>query len=318
MAGKAQKLQESPKWYANQNLQRVGALALAALLIFGIVSFINRPKTRGGEIGPLSSSCRKVPQFAKDSGISNAAFDTSRRGIQGLVLYDVNTPDKIMQAPSWTDAGNLGPLAFDSNGTIYVAPVPNINTLTNPPAKQNTIYQVDPQSGVLSEFYALQNVPLPNQTNPYGIISLAFDCETGVLYASTVSGSTADKTNGSIVAIDVTSKQEIGRLHGIDALSVGLFTDHRGAHLYYGLANRSEVWRVGLTKTGSFAGKPQKVLSYDQFNELKPRKLVFLDNKTMQLHTTEFRYNLVASTEYRQENINFTYSEAKDTWSRQR
>jgi len=291
----------------------VGVLALVGYLLFG------RPHIRGGPVGPLSTSCRQTPAFAKANNVPNAVFDTSKRGFPGLVLYDANDPNKAFQMPSWKTAGNLGPLAVGDHGFLFVAPVPNINTLINPPTKQNTIYQVDPQSGDMSEYYSLPHVPLPDQTNPYGILSLAFDCQTNVLYASTISGSRADKPKGAIVAIDTSSRdspKEIARLENVDVLSLGIFRDKGGARLYYGLANRSEVWRIGLSGDGTFAGKAQKVFDYDQFNELKPRKLVFDDAKTLKIHTTEFRYNLIASTEFRQDIITYTYNASNDTWSR--
>ncbi len=301
--------------------KRIGVLVAIVVSAVAVYWLSNRPHIRLGAVGPLQTSCRKVPAFAAGAGITTPAFDTSQKDRTGLVMYNVQHPEKAYQLPSWTSGGNLGPQAIDDSGNIYVAPVPNINTLLNPPNKQNTIYKVDSATGVMSEFYSLQRVPTPGQTNPYGILSLAFDCETHVLYASTISGSTATVTKGAIIAIDTGSqaspdKREISRITGIDALSVGLFRDAKGAELYYGMANHSRVWRVGLTSKGAFVGSPAQVFSYDQFDELKPRKLDFTDAQTLQVHTTEFRYNLIASTEFRQEIITYKYAAEHNSWER--
>lgn len=296
--------------------KRIGLLLVAIGVILLVRAIMARPTTRSGPVGALSSSCQKLPGFASKAGITNAAFDTSRREIQGLVVYDADKPERFFQHPSWKAAGSLGPLANDEAGDVFVAPVPSINTLNNPPKQQNTIYKVDSQTGVMTNYYELENVPLPDQRNPYGIISLAYDCQTKVLYATSISGSNGQKTSGSITAINTESQQQIARLQGIDALSAGLFRDKDGAHLYYGLAGSSQVWRVGLSDDGRFSGKPRYVLGFDKFNELKPRKLVFRNPGSLQIDTTEFRYNLVASTEYRQEYIDYKYSTSNGTWQR--
>ena len=298
---------------------RLGLLLAAGVLAAGVFLFLSRPTVRGGAVGPLSTSCQELPEFVRQKDIKNAAFDTSRRGVDGLVMYDADNPQTYFQLPGWKQFGSLGPIATDEAGNIYTAPVPNINTLNNPPQEQNDIYVVDAASGEMSLYYTLQDVPLPDQKNPYGILSLAYDCETKVLYASTVSGSAEGQPRGSIIAIDTTVKQEIGRLSGVDAISAGLFRDERGAGLYFGMAGRSEVWRVGLAKDGKLVGRPQKAFGYDKFNELKPRKLVFSSTpqgQQLQIHTTEFRYNLIASTEFRQEYIDFRYDEDSDSWQK--
>jgi hypothetical protein len=297
-----------------ENAKRLAVLLVIAALVLVVHAALNRPHIRGGAVGPLQTSCKKVPSFATSAGITKPVFDTSQRGRTGLVVYDTDHPERVFQHPSWKAAGNLGPIAVDDTGNIYAAPVPNINTLANPADKQNTIYFVNTDTGVMSEYYSLKHVAMPNQTNPYGILSLAFDCETKVLYASTISGSTTSKTNGTIVAIDTKNKKEISRLSGVDALSIGLFRDSKGAELYYGLANHSQVWRVGLTSGGAIIGKPDLAFTYDPFDELKPRKLDFTDSQTLQVHTTEFRYNLVASTEFRQDIVAYTYDARANQW----
>lgn len=288
------------------------AVILAGVGLYVLLAW---PTIRKGTIGPVSGICQKLPAFASSQGIKNAAFDTSRRGQTGLVMYDADNPQKIFQADSWKSAGSLGPIAYDGQGDIYVAPVPNINTLNNPPDQQNTIYKVDAQTADMSPFYVIKDVPTPNQQNPYGILSLVYDCESQVMYASTISGSTEKQSKGAIVALDTKTGKEIARLKGVDALSIAIYRDDRGTELFYGSADKSQVWRVGVSKSGAFVGKPEYVLEYDKFNELKPRKLVFDDASSMQIHTTEFRYNLIASTEFRQQYITYKYDSANNHWT---
>lgn len=311
-----------PRPDRRQQLQAAAGLVVLLVAIAAGYHWLNRPQLRSGHDGPLGTSCQRVPSFAKSSGISAPVFDTSRRGVPGLVMYDANDKNKALQAPSWKEAGNLGPIASGDNGDLYVAPVPNINTLANPPDKQNTVYLLNPDDGILDPYTSLQGLAKPDQSNPYGLLSLAYDCESKVLYASSISGSRQNTPSGAIVALDTGNSsgqgpQEISRLKGYDVLSLGLFRDKRGAELYFGLANKSEVWRVGIGDDGSIQGKPQKLFDFDDYNELKPRKLIFNDANNLEIHTTEFRYNLVASTEFRQATIKYRYDKASDSWHRQ-
>ena len=123
-----------------------------------------------------TENCARPPRFAAQRGISRSLVSTSERFQSGLVLFPLNQDGsrrEALQLPSWTSAGRLGPFVATERGDIFVAPVPNVNTLSNPPERQNWIYRVDTDTGELKPFVEIPVEIIPSQQNPYGILGLA-------------------------------------------------------------------------------------------------------------------------------------------------
>ncbi len=267
--------------------------------------------------GGADGGCARPPTFALNRGIRMPLVSTSDRVRSGMVIFPMQ-PDGSrgppLQLPSWTRAGRLGPFVGDAEGNLYVAPVPNVNTLENPPEQQNWIYKVRTSDGELELFAKIPVVHPPSQQNPYGLLGLAYDCTLKVLYASTISGSTADKELGKIVALDTRSGRIISELPGVDAIGIGVGEQDGKQYLYFGRARSSEIAKVPLLSDGRFAALPvENVLRFDDFNVLRARK-IRLKAHVMTISTTEFYYNLVAQTEFEQPT--FLYELGKGHWNR--
>lgn len=262
---------------------------------------------------PPLVSCAAVPRFATKKGINKPLISTADRKRTGLVIYPVlsqNRLGKPLQLPSWKDAGRLGPFFSDENGNIFVAPVPNVNAMENPPESQNWIYKIDTNTGELSVFSKIQVDKLPSQTNPYGLLGLEYDCRRKIIYASTVSGSSYNQELGKIVAIEASSGKVVSEFKGIDAMGVGLGDDA----LYIGKTRTSEIFKINLDKNGHFASnKAEYVLRLEPFNINKARKIRILKD-IMTVHTTEFYYNLAGQTEFEQPV--FRYKLLNNTWQK--
>lgn len=279
-------------------------------LIF-ILLILNVSSTVLGE--PPFVSCASVPRFATKMGVKKPLISTADRKRTGLVMYPVLSPNRLgnpIRLPSWKNAGRLGPFFSDEKGNIFVAPVPNINALENPPESQNWIYKIDSDSGELNVFIKIPVDIIPSQTNPYGLLGLEYDCKRKIIYASTISGSSPETERGKIVAIEASSGKIISEFKNIDVMGIGLGDDS----LFVGKTRSSEIFKINLDKDGHFASnKAEYVIRLEPFNISKARKIRIL-NDIMTVHTTEFYYNLAGQTEFEQPV--FRYKLQNNSWQR--
>jgi hypothetical protein len=272
-----------------------------------------------------ANDCKRPPSFIKNVGFdpSRSVFSTSEKRIKGLALVETNTKGdtsnggrKIYQHPSWTTQGYMGPILLDPQGNCYVAPVPVINLIDNPISKQNIIYKIDSQTGEMAKFEELPLKDTLGIQNPYGILGFAYLCESNILYVSSVQGSTREKENGVIYAIDESGKI-IDKLDNIDAFGLGISFVNDSRKLYFGSARVPNIYQIRLSEEGKFIGKPTETTSIADFGprgDDKARKIRFDKNGNMEVYTLEFNYNLTAPTEKQENKLVFSWDEEKKTW----
>jgi outer membrane protein assembly factor BamB len=274
-----------------------------------------------------SNECKSQGAFIKSIGFNPArsAFSTSENRKMGLVLIQFNENGdttnggkKIYQHPSWKTAGWLGPILIDPQGNCFVGPIPVINLLDNPPAKQNTIYKVDANTGEMKMFMELPVAENISPTNPYGILAFAYLCESNTLYISTVQGSTRDTEKGFIYAVDATTGKIIDKISNIDAIGMGISYISGKRKLYFGSARTPDVNSVMLSKEGKFKGNPSLEFSISDFGprgDDKVRRIKF-DKTTgyMQIYAVEFNYNLTAPTEKQESVYSFAWNNDNQKW----
>jgi hypothetical protein len=274
-----------------------------------------------------NNDCRAQAPFIKKLGFdpSASALSTSEIRNMGLFLLQNNVVGdtshggkKMYQHPSWKKAGWLGPIQVDPQGNTFVAPVPHINLIDNPPYKQNIVYKVDAQAGEMNAFATLPAASMDSTDNPYGILGFAYLCESNTLYVSSVQGSTRAKEIGCIFALDASTGEIIDQLKNFDALGMGISYITGKRVLYVSSARNSNVYSTTLTKEGKFSSKPTLAFS---INDLGPRgddkvRRIKFDKKTgtMQLFALEFNFNLTAPTEKQQSLYNFSWSENEQKW----
>lgn len=274
-----------------------------------------------------SNDCKVQPAFIKSIGFNPAssAFSTSENRKMGLWLLQFNTNGdtsnggrKIYQHPSWKSAGWLGPIQIDPKGNCFVGPIPVINLIDNPPAKQNIIYKVDATSGEMKPFVELPVAENISPTNPYGILGFAYLCESNILYTSTVQGSTRDKENGFIYAIETSTGKIIDKLASVDALGIGISYIEGKRKLYFGSARTPEVFSIIIDKNGKFKGNPSLEISISDLGprgDDKARKIRFDKNGNMLIYAVAFNYNLTAPTEKQETLYSFSWNEEEKKWT---
>ncbi len=279
-----------------------------------------------GAIEYDANECKAQPTFIKQIGFNplQSALSTSEKRMMGLVLLQFNQKGdtsnggkKIYQHPSWKSAGWLGAIQLDPQGNCFVAPVPVINLIDNPPAKQNIIYKVDALSGEMKPFVEL---PLPDSissTNPYGILGFSYLCQTNTLFVSTVLGSTRQIEKGVIYAIDANDGKILDKIINTDAMGLGISYISEQRRLYFGSTRASEVYSININNKGKFEGKPSLEFSIANIGprgDDKVRRIKFDKAGNMQLAAVEFNYNLTAPTEKQESIYTFSWDDEQKKW----
>lgn len=296
-------------------------LALGAGLVWRHQSGLRaeaRIAQEAADTGPVGgvTGCRQLPAWLPIRGRSpQATLSTSDRRLQGLVLVDPQAGK--YRHPSWDDAGWLGPILIDGRGDVLVAPVPVINLIDNRPEQQNTLWRVDAVSEVMLPLLDLPAAAPPSPRNPYGLLGLAHDCETGSVYASSVAGSDHRFERGRIFQIDPAVPAVKSVRDGIDAIGLVVFRGTGGKRLYFGSARRPEVWSLPLSRDGAIGAEARLEFSLEDRGprgDDRARRIRIEADGSMLVHGIEFSFNLVAPTEKQETTYRLRYDHGADRW----
>ncbi len=301
----------------------VGTLLLATAVWLYNRYLAPAPTFAPGSLQPGTANyCRAMPPFALNQGFSQQSFfSTSERRIEGLILIDGSELRRgaTFQHPSWSAAGSLGPIQLDGSGNAYVAPVPTINVLDNSADRQNTIYRVDGANAEMKAFVTIPPVQAPDDSNPYGILGLSYDCDTRSLYATTVAGSTRLAEVGEIVRIDAANATGVvaDTFTGVDAIGLAAWNAGEGKRLLYGKARSSEIWSIALDGRGGFNGEPRlefTLAGLGPRGDDKARRIVIDSATQLTVYGIEFSYNLIAPSEKQQTAYTFALNASSGKW----
>jgi DNA-binding beta-propeller fold protein YncE len=275
------------------------------------------PEPRGDVV-----ACRTNPRFiaSMKEFSSRSFFSTSDRLLKGLVLVDGTTPTKQHQHPSWSSFGWLAGIHYDGQGNIFSVPAPRINVFDNKPDQQNRVFKVDTLTGEMKVLAVLPSAAPPSDQNPYGALGVAYDCETQLLYVSSISGSTRSKEVGRIFAIDPNTGAVKFTRENVDAIGLHLFRRDGEKRVYYGRARDPEIWSVAVDKNGAFKGDARLEISLEGMGprgDDRARRINFTPTNEMIVFGIEFSVNLVAPTEKQETQYRFKYDTKEKRWARQ-
>jgi hypothetical protein len=271
------------------------------------------------------NDCKAQPAFIKNIGFDTkrSAFSTSEKGQKGIALLQLNSPSdtfkggkRFYQHPSWTVAGSMGPILLDPQGNCFVAPVPVINLIDNPIPKQNILFKINSQTGIMDKFLELPVIDSLGVTNPYGIVGLAYLCESNTIYISTIQGSTRQQEKGIIYSVNQ-GGNIIDKIENTDAFGIGTAYVNDGRYIYYGSARTPDIYQISLTEEGKFNSKPTLAASLSNLGargDDKARKIRFDKTGKMEVFAIEFNYNLTAPTEKQETKFLFNWNEETKLW----
>ena len=242
------------------------------------------------------TGCRQLPVFTGQLELTDSAFfGTNVAGHTGLAIADP-AANSVLQDDTWDDAGNLGPYVLDGLGNVWTAPVPLTSLELNPPEQQNTIYRVDTNTAKMVKYVELLPARPPSEFNPFGIVGLAYDCETNSLYAASLMGSTPTEEVGRVFRVDLDENTATIVLEGVDVMGVGVADTTEGKRLYYGLARSGEVRSLPLDANGDTAGDSRLEFSLGTLaggNAIdRPQRITIDTDGNLEIKGVEFNYSL--------------------------
>ncbi len=276
------------------------------------------------------NECKRMPIFSTKIGfdLQRSAFSTSERKVKGLVFIEFSkdgdaNKNKIYQPDSWKQAGAMGPIIIDEEGNVFAAPVPMINTLDNPSNLQNILYKLDSRTGDMANYIALPDYPSAEfkaqpEQNPFGLLGLAYDCDTKTIYATSVKGSSRDEETGCVWAVRKSDKSIISTAKKIDAMGIGTTNINTEKRLFVGKTRNGEIISYPLNTDGSI--KTDSARLETSLEGLGPRgddrarKIRFNERNEMVIQGIEFYYNLIAPTEKQETVYVFRYNPNTQRW----
>lgn len=298
-------------------------LPLITFLLFGQMLL---PATAIAQLEGMGS-CAKPAPFVLKQGLSpqKIGWNTADRYVMGIYCFEVpmhqDSPIvKRYQHPSWQSAGFLGPMVIDESGNVYVAPAPKINNLYNDPVKQNIIYKIDAQTGEMKPLIDLPRGGAISDQNPYGIMGLAYDCEAGILYVTSVSGSDRDHVRGRIFSLRniQNSPAIVDTLENVDAFGITVARINGGQRIIWGDTRSSDVYSCKTDKSGHFIGETKLEFSIDGYGprgDDRVRKIKISNDGKLTLWGMSFYFNLTASGEKKDTMYTFRFNPDNMMWT---
>ena len=261
----------------------------------------------------VGASCATPPKFLGKLGLgNNASFEISDAH-RLVLLVPVPDSDAVSkyQNQSWSGAGLVGAFALDRNGNVYVAPSPRLGPGIKTAKSQNVIYKVDTNTGNLAPYVTLPDAGAPTPDNPFGIMGLAYDCDTNSLYVSSLAGATAENEAGHIYRVDLNLGAVAGRLDNVDALGLAVGSGAKGKVLYFGSARTPQLRAVNLEASGDFQGSPRDVGALTDTQ----RALRLSVSSPAELIVQTVEFNLANADTPQGSEIRFQYDPAADLWN---
>lgn len=270
--------------------------------------------------------CKGLPRYIAKMGLDprKAYLSTTERNLVGLALIESEQPGnpearilQVKQDKSWTNKGYLGAICTDQQGNSYILSAGKVNTLLNPFDKQNRVYKVDSQTGVMTTFVDLPMAVKPGPFNPFGVLGIFFDCSTNQLLVSTVAGSSEKKELGAVYKVDVKSKAITKLISEKDVYGLAVQI-HKGKRtLFVADIRTSTVYAAEVDGANNLLSELKKefsILGVGPRGDDKIRKIRFAKDGSMQLSTVLFYYNLTAPTDEQQSRLTYVFNSVSDRW----
>ena len=246
------------------------------------------------------SSCARHPQFLSQLNVTQpVTIDLSQQQFTGLAFLYGKNFSKVIHPKAWETFEHFSTYALDKQGNIFLAPMPFISIKQTTFNLQKNIYKLDSLTGKIFIFMHFDEV-LPSASNPYGIISLVYDCDDDTLWVSAIDESNYREEKGVIYHIDIKSKEVLQKIEGTDALTLRLLNSKNGKFLLLGSARKNALYGFKIEQQKIVSDSKIKLLELPSANE-RIRKIKITKENVLELQTIPFSYTLIAETSTNQE-----------------
>ncbi|WP_456412415.1 hypothetical protein [Thiolapillus sp.] len=265
----------------------------------------DREKPPGPGAFSPGADCARLPQFLGRLKIPQPVLiDLSQKRYTGIALHYGRNYEETLHPEVWEKYEHFGTYALNGQGDIYLSPTPFISVRPGTFELQKNIYKLDSKTGALSAFMHFDDVR-PSANNPYGVISLAYDCEDRTLWVSAIDETDYQNQKGVIYQVDPETKEIRQRIEGFDALTVLLLPTGSGKFLLAGSARDNALYAYAIAE-GMASSRPVKLLELPVAQE-RIRKIRIAGKNHLELQTIPFSYTLLAQSTTRDR----TYYDAK-------
>jgi len=241
--------------------------------------------------------CSKLPPFLLKAGIRYPVIDLSQMNYKGIAFLYGSKLSKVAHAKSWERFDALGTYTIDNRGNLYLTPNPFISITPATFNLQKAIYKLDGESGKLERWMVFDDVA-PTANNPYGLISILYDCKDGTLWASAIDKSGFKGSRGRIYHIDPKSQEVLETINNFDALTLAWLYTKKSRYLLLGSALDNGVYVLAF-KDGKVSHTPHKLFELPN-PKLHVRKIKVTGKNSLYLEAIKFSYSLIAETNKKQ------------------
>ncbi len=282
-------------------MRRYLPIVVALVAVAGLFIYVELSKKSTSElIEGLSrpKNCSKPPQFFDNPKVARSVvIDLSQQRFKGIAF--IHGQDSLY-SKQWGQYGHFGTYALSDSGDIYLAPMPFISIKENTFDLQKNLYKLDSKSAKLSVFMHFDSVE-PARSNPFGIISVLFDCQDRSLWVSAIDKSSYSTQAGRVMHVDLESREVIDQIDGFDAFTITLADTDHGRVLLAGSAYEPSLYAIPIDSADQ---KPIKLFDLLDSNK-RIRKIKIIDRDKLLLQVVDFSYSLVAmsSDRYREEYV---------------
>ncbi len=240
-----------------------------------------------------TKSCAKIPNFLYKARFIRPIIDLSQTRYKGVAFYNYASKS-YLHLKEWEKFGAMGTYAIDKKGNIYLVPNPYISIKKNTFNFQKSVYKIDTNSGKLEKWLTIDEIK-PNALNPYGLISIDFDCKDSSLWASSIDKSSYKSEAGTIFHINPKTKKIVQKVSGFDALTLKILNSSNGKYLLAGSARKNLLYAFSI-ENGKLSQTPKKLLELPD-PSLRIRKIKIYGKNSLILEAIKFNYSLIAQTD---------------------
>jgi WD40 repeat protein len=274
------------------------------------------PQKKSSSLGSFTKQkgCAVPPKFLKQMKIPQPVIiDLSQKQFKGVALHYGKNFSQTLHPKQWEQYEHFGTYAVDTQGNIYLVPNPFISISPTTFNLQKNIYKLDSKTGKISIFMHFDDVH-PSANNPYGLSSIAYDCDDGTLWVASIDESGYQSQKGVIYHVDPQTKEILQKLEGFDALSITLLKSQKGKFLLLGSARDNGLYAYPIIKN-KLENMPTKLISLPNANE-HIRKIKIIDKNTLELQSIPFSYTLIAQTAKKDRTYyQLTWNKEKNIWT---
>ena len=282
-------------------------IAVLILLGVGVYFILQEPQKNSAQTSKIQETitlknftkiktCAKLPQFLYQVQIFRPIIDLSQIHYKGIAFIDAKSR-KVMHKSSWERFDALGTYTIDKKGNLYLAPNPFISIKPTTFNLQKAIYKLDSQSGKLSRWMVIDEIT-PKPQNPYGIVSVLYDCKDNTLWAGAIDKSDFKGEKGRIYHIDIKNKTILEKVPNFDALTLAWAKSNKGKILLAGNAYTNALYAFTF-KNNQINPKPIKLFELPN-SMLRIRKIKVTAPNKIYLEAIKFSYSLIAQTAKKQ------------------